>query len=53
MLQEWICHASEMQLEVWFVRKHPSHLEMQLKDPVYKKLCTLSQVYHIQRCSGH
>ena len=26
-----------MQLKVWLVCKHPSHLGMQLKDPVYKK----------------
>ena len=37
-----ICHASEMQLKVWLVCKHPSRLGMQLKDPVYKKLCTLT-----------
>ena len=29
-----------MQLKVWLVHKHPSRLGMQLKDPVYKKLCT-------------
>ena len=28
-----------MQLKVWLVCKHPSHLGMQLKDPVYKKKC--------------
>ena len=32
-----ICHASGMQARVWLVRKHPSHLGMQLKVPVYKK----------------
>ena len=32
-----ISHALGMQLKVWLVRKSPSHLEMQLKDPVYKK----------------
>ena len=31
-----ICHASGMQARVWLVRKHPSHLGMQLKVPVYK-----------------
>ena len=46
------CHASGMQLKVWLVHKHLSHLGMQLKHPVYKKLCTLTQVYHSQRCSG-
>ena len=35
------CHASGMQLKVWLVRKHPSRLGMQLKHPVYKKLCTI------------
>ena len=28
-----------MHLKVWLVCKHPSHLGMQLKNPVYKKLC--------------
>ena len=32
-----ICPASGMQLKVWLVCKHPSHLGMQLKVPVYKK----------------
>ena len=36
------CHASEMQLKVWLVRKHPSHLGMQLKDPVNKSLFILA-----------
>ena len=36
------CHASGMQLKEWLVRKHPSHLEMQLKHPVYNKVCTLT-----------
>ena len=40
-----------MQLKVWLVHKHLSCLGMQLKHPVYKKLCTLTQVYS-QRCSG-
>ena len=31
--------ALGMQLKVWLVRKHPSRLGMQLKYPVYKKLC--------------
>ena len=31
--------SSGMQLKVWLVRKHPSRLGMQLKHPVYKKLC--------------
>jgi len=39
-----ICHAFGMQLKVWAVHKHPSHLGMQLKYPVYQKLCTLMQV---------
>ena len=30
-----------MQLKVWLVRKHLSRLGMQLKHPVYKKLCTI------------
>ena len=47
-----ICHTSEMQLKVWLVCKHLSHLGMQLKHPVYKKLCTLVYVCHSQRCSG-
>ena len=42
----------EMKLKVWLVCKHPSHLEMQLKDHVYKKLCKLVYVCHSQRCSG-
>ena len=36
-----ICHASGMQLKVWLVCKHPSHLGMQLKVPVYKKCVRL------------
>ena len=47
-----ICHALGMQLKVWLVHKHPSRLGMQLKHPVYKRLCTLTQVYHSQRCSS-
>ena len=35
-LRNAICHASGIQLKVWLVHKHPSHLGMQLKDPVYK-----------------
>ena len=31
-----------MQLKVWLVCKHPSHLGMQLKGPVDKRLCTLT-----------
>ena len=31
------CSALGMQLKVWLVHKHPSHLGMQLKDPSYKK----------------
>ena len=37
-----ICHALGMQLKVWLVRKHPPRLGMQLKVPVYKKVCTLT-----------
>ena len=37
-----ICYALGMQVKVWLVRKHLSCLEMLLKDPVYKKLCTLT-----------
>ena len=47
-----ICHASEMQLEVWLVGKHLSRLGMQLNHPVYKKLCKLAYVCRSQRCSG-
>ena len=42
----------EMQLKVWLVCKHLSHLGMQLKDPVYKKLCTLAKVDYSQHCSS-
>ena len=31
-----ICDASGMQARVWLVCKHPSHLGMQLKVPVYQ-----------------
>ena len=41
ILRNAICHTSGMQLKVWLVRKHLSRLGMQLKDPVYKNLCTL------------
>ena len=34
-----------MQLKVWLVCKHPSHLGMQLKDPVYKKCVHLRKSY--------
>ena len=37
-----ICPALGMQLKVWLVGKHSSHLGMQLKYPVYKKLRTLT-----------
>ena len=37
---------------VWLVCKHLSHLGMQLKDPVYKKLCTLAKVDYSQHCSS-
>ena len=43
--------ALGMQLKVQLVHKHLSRLGMQLKDPVYK-MCTLTQVYCSQRCSG-
>ena len=36
-----ICHTSRMQARVWLVCKHPSHLGMQLKVPVYKKCVRL------------
>ena len=32
-----ICHTSGIQARVWLVRKHLSHLGMQLKVPVYTK----------------
>ena len=35
------CSALGMQLKVWLVHKHLSHSGMQLKDPSYKKFCTL------------
>ena len=41
-----------MQPKVWLVHKHPPHLGMQLKKPVYKTLRTLTQVYRSQHCSG-
>ena len=37
-----------MQLKVWLVRKHPSHLGMQLKH-----LYTLTQVYRFQWSHCH
>ena len=40
-----------MQLKLWLVRKHPSHIGMQLKYPVYK-ICVHLRVYHSQCCSG-
>ena len=35
-----------MQIKVWLVRKHPSRLGMQLKDPVYKSCVYLCKSYH-------
>ena len=36
-LRNAICHALGMQVEVWLVHKHPSHLEMQLKRSCLQK----------------
>ena len=47
-----ICYTLGMQLKMWLVYKHPSQLRIQLKYPVYRKLCTLTQVYLSQHCSG-
>ena len=37
-----ICHTLGMRLKLWLVHKHPSHLEMLLKDPVYEKFFSLT-----------
>ena len=46
-----LCPTSGMQLKVWLVCRH-SHSGMQLKYPVYKRLCTINKCIIFFRSSA-